>query len=101
VQAHGIVAEYQDRFEALLPPVGPLEESQRIQAFTHGLGPPLSHDVEMHNPPTLIMAMSMARKMNLREQSAALVAPAAPPCLPGRDLLLGPQLPWRCPFQII
>jgi len=43
----GTVAEYQDRFEALLPRAGPLEEVQRIQAFTTGLGPPLSHDVEM------------------------------------------------------
>ena len=46
----GTVAEYQDRFEALLPRAGPLEEVQCIQAFTAGLGPPLSHDVEMQNP---------------------------------------------------
>ena len=50
----GSVSDYQDRFEALLPRVGALEEEQRIQAFMGGLRPPLSHDVEMQNPQTLI-----------------------------------------------
>lgn len=80
----GTVAEYQDRFEAILPYIGPLEE-QRVQAFTAGLGPPLSHDVEMHNPQTLIVAMSMARKLELRERSSALAAAAAPPRLAARS----------------
>ena len=31
------VAEYQDRFQALLPRTGPLDESQRVQLFTGGL----------------------------------------------------------------
>jgi len=74
----GTVAEYQDRFEALLPRAGPLEEVQRIQAFTAGLGPPLSHDVEMQNPQTLIVAMSLARKLEIREQSV-VAATMAPP----------------------
>ena len=63
----GSVSDYQDRFEALLPCVGPLVEEQRIQAFTAGLGPPLSHDVEMQNPQTLIVAMSLARKLEICE----------------------------------
>ena len=63
----GSVSDYQDRFEALLPHIGPLEEEQRIQAFTAGLGPPLSHDVEMQNPQTLIVAMSLARKLEICE----------------------------------
>lgn len=46
----GTVAEYQDRFEALLPRVGPLTDAQKVQAFTAGLQPSLSLDVEMHNP---------------------------------------------------
>ena len=63
----GTVAEYQDRFEALLPRVGALTEAQKVQAFTAGLQPSLSLDVEMHNPQSLVIAMSMARKMELRE----------------------------------
>jgi len=44
------VVEYQDRFQALLPRVGRLDEAQRVQLFTGGLQPPLSLDVEVHNP---------------------------------------------------
>jgi hypothetical protein len=92
------VAEYQDRFEALLPRAGPLEEEQRIQAFTAGLRPPLNHDVEMHNPQTLVVAMSLARKLELRKQSvvAAASTPAAPR-LAGRGLLPGPSQPLALP----
>lgn len=61
------VAEYQDRFEALLPHVGPLEERQRVQAFTAGLGPPLSIDVQVHSPQTLILPMNLARTLEQRE----------------------------------
>jgi hypothetical protein len=61
------VEEYQARFEALLPRAGPLEEAQRVQAFTAGLGPLLSHDMEMHSPQTLVVAMSLAQKLELRE----------------------------------
>ena len=46
----GTVIEYQDRFQALLPRAGPLDEAQRVQLFTGGLLPPLSFDVEVHNP---------------------------------------------------
>ena len=33
----GTVAEYQDRFQALLPRAGPLQEAQRVQLFVGGL----------------------------------------------------------------
>jgi hypothetical protein len=36
------VAEYQDRFQALLARATPLNEEQRVQLFTGGLRPPLS-----------------------------------------------------------
>ena len=72
------VAEYQNRFEALLPRVGMLTEAQRVQAFMAGLQPPLSLNVEVHNPQSLIIAMSLARKLELREQ----YYPAAIPALP-------------------
>ena len=46
----GSVEEYQNRFQALLPRAGPLEEAQCVQLFTGGLLPPLSHAVRIHNP---------------------------------------------------
>jgi len=55
------VAEYQDRFQALLARAGPLDEAQRVQLFTGGLLPPLSMDVQIQNPQTLAAAMSLAR----------------------------------------
>jgi hypothetical protein len=54
------VEEYQDRFQALLPRAGRLDEVQRVQPFTTGLLPLLSHDVEIHNPQSLAAAMSLA-----------------------------------------
>lgn len=44
------VIEYQDKFDALLPRAGTLTEEQRMQIFMAGLQPPLSLDVEIHNP---------------------------------------------------
>jgi hypothetical protein len=35
----GTIVEYQDRFQALLPRAGPLDEAQRVQLFTGGLLP--------------------------------------------------------------
>jgi hypothetical protein len=61
------VAEYQDRFQALLARVGPLNEEQRVQLFTGGLRPPLSFDVPVLNPQSLAAAMSLARQLELRE----------------------------------
>jgi hypothetical protein len=57
----GTVEEYSNRFQALLPRVGRLDEHQRVQLFTVGLLPPLSHAVRIHNPETLATAMSLAR----------------------------------------
>jgi hypothetical protein len=77
----GSVTEYQDQFEALLPRVGTLTEAQRVQAFTAGLQPLLSLDVEIHNPQSLIVTMSLVRKLELCEQCATAVAPPfALPC---------------------
>jgi len=73
----GSVEEYQDRFQALLPRAGHLDEAQRVQLFTAGLQPPLSLDVEIHNPQTLAAAMSLARKLALRDQYT--VPPARAP----------------------
>ncbi|WVZ75167.1 LOW QUALITY PROTEIN: hypothetical protein U9M48_023250, partial [Paspalum notatum var. saurae] len=84
-QRTGTVAEYQDRFQTLLPRAGPLRESQRVQLFIGGLQPPLSINVRIQNPQSLAAAMSLARQFELREQYAAPV-PRAPP----RPLLPAP-----------
>ena len=57
----GTVEEYSNRFQALLPRTGRLDEIQRVQLYTGGLLPPLSHAVRIHNPETLANAMSLAR----------------------------------------
>ncbi|WVZ69642.1 hypothetical protein U9M48_018401 [Paspalum notatum var. saurae] len=57
----GTVEEYSNRFQGLLPRAGRLAEAQRVQLFTGGLLPPLSHAVRIHNPETLAAAMSLAR----------------------------------------
>jgi hypothetical protein len=57
----GTVADYMDRFQALLARAGPLLEEQCVQLFTGGLMPPLSLDVRIQNPQTLDAAMSLAR----------------------------------------
>ena len=69
----GSVSDYQDRFKALLPRVGALSEAQQVQAFTPGLQPPLSLDIEVHNPQSLVVATSLARKLELREQSRVML----------------------------
>jgi hypothetical protein len=81
----GTVAEYQDRFQVLLPHAGPLTEAQRVQLFTEGLQPPLSIDVRIQNPQSLAVAMSLAHQFELREQYTALAARVLP-----RPLLLAP-----------
>jgi hypothetical protein len=70
--------EYSNRFQALLPHAGRLEESQRVQLFTGGLLPPLSHAVRIHNPATLAAAMSLARQVELVELDRLQQAPAKP-----------------------
>lgn len=69
------VVDYQDRFEALLPRAGVLTEAQKVQLFTAELQPPLSLDVEIHNPQSLAMAMSLARKLELRDNCVMLPVP--------------------------
>lgn len=73
------ISDYQDQFEALLPSVGALSEAQWVQAFTARLQSPLSLDIEQHNPQSLVVTMSLARKMEPREQYAAVASPPAPP----------------------
>jgi hypothetical protein len=63
----GSVEEYCNRFQALLPRAGRLDEIQRVQLFMGGLLPPLSHAVRLHNPDTLATAMSLARQVELME----------------------------------
>ena len=72
----GSVEEYQNRFQALLPRAGPLDEAQRVQLFTGGLLPPLSHAVRIHNPQSLAAAMSLARQVELMELDRPAPAPA-------------------------
>jgi hypothetical protein len=54
----GTVEEYSNRFQALLPRAGRLDEIQRVQLYTGGLLPPLSHAVRIHNLETLAAVMS-------------------------------------------
>jgi len=94
----GTVADYMDRFQALLGRAGPLLEEQRVQLFTGGLMPPLSLDVRIQNPQTLTAAMSLARQFELREQYSTPAPKAAPrsPLLPApgpRLTLPAPQPP--------
>ncbi|WVZ89777.1 hypothetical protein U9M48_036141 [Paspalum notatum var. saurae] len=74
----GTVEEYANRFQALLPRAGRLGEAQRVQLFTGGLLPPLSHAVRIHNPETLATAMSLARQVELMELDRLQQAPVKP-----------------------
>ena len=77
----GTVEEYSNRFQGLLPRAGRLDEAQRVQLFTGGLLPPLSHAVRIHNPETLAAAMSLARQVELMEIDRPVQPPPrAPPC---------------------
>jgi len=56
-----------------------------------GLQPPLSLDVEIHNPQTLALAMSLARKLEMRDQCvAASTPPPVPSRASSRGILLSP-----------
>jgi hypothetical protein len=61
----GSIIDFQERFEARLPRASHLTEAQKVQLFTVGLQPPLSLDVEIHNPRSVAVAMSLARKLKL------------------------------------
>jgi ABC-type enterobactin transport system permease subunit len=61
------VEDYSNCFQDLLARAGHLDEAQRVQLFTAGLLPPLSHTVRIHNSETLAVAMSLARQVKLME----------------------------------
>jgi hypothetical protein len=42
------VEDYSNKFQALLPRAGRLAEAQRVQLYTGGLLPPMSHAVRIH-----------------------------------------------------
>jgi hypothetical protein len=90
----GTVEEYSNRFQALLPRAGRLEEGQRVQLYTGGLLPPLSHQVRIHAPATLAAAMSLARALELVELDRLNSAPSkvaprtpGPPAAPRPGIL--------------
>jgi hypothetical protein len=82
----GSVEDYANRFQVLLPHAGRLDEAQRVQLFTGGLLPPLSHTVHIHNPETLATAMSLAHQVELME----IDRPPPTPVRPGARGLLPP-----------
>jgi hypothetical protein len=61
----GIVEDYSNKFQALLPRAGRLGEAQRVQLYMGGLLPPMSHVVRIHNPETLAVAMSLAQQVEM------------------------------------
>jgi hypothetical protein len=72
------VEEYCNRFQALLPRAGRLDEIRRVQLFTGGLLPPLYYVVRLHNLETLAAAMSLARQVELMEMDRQQPAPTRP-----------------------
>jgi hypothetical protein len=79
----GTMEEYSNRFQVLLPRAGRLDESQRVQLYTSGLLPPLSHAVRIHNPVTLAGAMSLARQVKQMESARLPPPPPREPLVPG------------------
>jgi hypothetical protein len=61
----GTVEDYSNKFQALLPRAGRLAEAQRVQLYTGGLLPPMSHAVHIHYPETLAASMSLARQVEM------------------------------------
>jgi len=53
------VADYQNRFLALLTRAGPLLESQQVQLFIAWLGEPLSIDVQLQGPQSFVLPLSI------------------------------------------
>ena len=82
----GTVEDYQDRFQALLPRAGRLDEAQRVQLFTGGLLPPLSLQVEQQKPPSLAAAMSLARQFELMDLFPAKASTQGVLSAPGQRL---------------
>ncbi|XP_039824904.1 uncharacterized protein LOC120686774 isoform X1 [Panicum virgatum] len=71
----GSVVDFQEQFEVLLLCAGTLTEEQKVQIFTAGLQAPLSLDVEIHNPQSLAVAMSFARKLEMSDPCAVAATP--------------------------
>jgi hypothetical protein len=67
----GTVAEYQEKFLALLGHIEALSMAQQVSIFTAGLINLLKIDVELHNPQDLDTTMSLARAHELRATIAA------------------------------
>jgi hypothetical protein len=65
------VAEYQEKFLALLGHIEALSIAQQVSIFTASLIDLLKIDVELHNPQDLDTAMSLARAHELRAKIAA------------------------------
>jgi hypothetical protein len=55
-----------------------LEEAHRIQLYTGGLLPPLSHTVRIHNQESLAATLSLARQLELIELDRLQQAPSKP-----------------------
>jgi hypothetical protein len=68
------VVDFQDWFEALLPRAGNLSEIEKVQLFSADLQPSLILNVEIHNPQSLAVDMSLAHKLELRDQCAVVAA---------------------------
>jgi len=69
----GTVAEYQEKFLALLGHIDALSMAQQVSIYTSGLIDLLKIDMELHNPQDLDTAMSLARDPELRAKVAAAV----------------------------
>jgi len=67
----GTVAEYQEKFLALLGHIESLSMAQQVSIFTSGLTDLLKIDVELQNPQDLDTAMSLARAHEPRVKVAA------------------------------
>lgn len=74
----------------MLPRAGRLDETRCVQLFTTDLLPSLSHDVEIHNPQSLMTAMSLTRKIELRNNYVVPASHAPPRDRP----LLETLAPW-------
>ncbi|KAG8644032.1 hypothetical protein MANES_11G082735v8 [Manihot esculenta] len=69
----GSVAEYQNRFEALVSRAGTLTQDQKVQLYLSGLQDSIAVEVELHHPKDLVNAMSISR---LYERKLFLSSPA-------------------------
>lgn len=64
----GTVEEYQRQFQKLLVRASSVGVDQQVDLFTTDLSDPIRWDVEIHNPPNLAIAMSLARGYERKQQ---------------------------------